>query len=421
MSIVKPFNAVHYNFDKISDPAKVVSPPYDVISQEQQNYLHESSPNNFTHIDLGKERPEDTETNNKYTRAKKIFDEWQRKGVMVQDEKPALYFYRQDYKIQGQKHGRMGFIGALKLENDKDSKVYPHENTHAKAIDDRLKLTTALQADLSPIFVCYADRKTVVERIINKNLSAQKPFVEVEDGDHVWHRLWKVEDQKIIEEIQQTIFGQQLFIADGHHRYRMSQEYQRLRGAKKARVTGDEPFNFVMTYFTNLDSKDLQIFPIHRILTALPKPLDFLENYFRIDKLKNKQELTIQLARAGRNENAFGLYTRQGFRLLRLKNKLMIDEKVTEGSADYKRLDATILKYFVFDELGVESKDIVYTKDLNEMIENVDSQKAEAGFVLNPVRIAQLKAIALNAEKMPPKTTYFYPKVLSGLVVFKKD
>jgi uncharacterized protein (DUF1015 family) len=421
MSVVKPFQGLHYDFTKADDPSKVVSPPYDVISAEDQKYLHALSPHNFTHIDLAKDKPGDTGKSNKYTRAKKVFEEWQKKGVMIKDEKPCLYFYRQDYKYQGQRYGRVGFIGALKIENDKESKVYPHENTHAKAIEDRLKLTSTLQADLSPIFVCYSDRKKTVEKIMTKNLMSEKPLLDVEDKDGVWHRLWKVDDEESIQDVQNALLGQQLFIADGHHRYQMSKEYQKMRRSAKKRNTGDEPYNYVMTYFTNLDSKDLQIFPIHRIIVSLPKPLDFLEQYFRIDRIKTKQELVIQLARAGRNEHAFGLYTNKGFNLLRLKNKLLIEEKVKEGSLDFKRLDATILKYFVFDEVGIESSDIIYTKNIEEIIQAVDEGRAEAGFMLNPVSIDQLKAVALNGEKMPPKTTYFYPKVLSGLTVFKKD
>ena len=185
--------------------------------------------------------------------------------------------------------------------------------------------------------------------------------------------------------------------------------------------TGSEPFNYVMTYFTNLDSKGLQIFPMHRIVKSLPKNLDFLDEFFRVDTIKNKEDLPILLARAGRNEHAFGLYTRDGIKLLRLKSRLLINKHVKEGSPEYKKLDATILKTFVFDRVGIKSDDIIYTNDLDRVLQLVDERQADAGFAMNPVKITELRAIALNGERMPPKTTYFYPKVLSGLTAYKMD
>ena len=163
------------------------------------------------------------------------------------------------------------------------------------------------------------------------------------------------------------------------------------------------------------------ILPMHRVVKHFPQSLNFLEEFFRVDKVKSKSDLLILLAKAGLNEHAFGLYARDGVKLLRLKSKHIIDEHIADGSLEYKSLDATILKYLVFDKVGIQSSDIIYTKDLNEVTELVDFGQAEAGFIMNPVKVAQLKAIALNGERMPPKTTYFYPKVLSGLTVYKMD
>jgi uncharacterized protein (DUF1015 family) len=237
----------------------------------------------------------------------------------------------------------------------------------------------------------------------------------------VRHKLWRLDDPGLIREINAALEDRPLFIADGHHRYKVAMEYRNKRLSRMTRPTGQESFNYVMTYFTNMDSRDLKIFPMHRIVKRLSGSLDFLEEFFRIDKVKTKEELPILLARAGRNEHAFGLYTRDGVKLLRLKNRLLIDEHVQDGSAEYKSLDAVILKSFVFDRLGVHSGEILYTSDMEEVTGMVDEARADAGFLMNPVRIAPLRAIALNGEKMPPKTTYFYPKVLSGLTVYKMD
>jgi len=315
----------------------------------------------------------------------------------------------------------MGFISLMELRDQHESKVYPHENTHTKAVEDRLKLTAALNANLSCIFVCYSDRQRKVEKIFNKKMLSTKPLIDVEDKDGIHHKLWRLSDPGLIKEINDYLKDQQIFIADGHHRYKVANEYRQIRRAKKASFNGSEPFNYVMTYFTNIDSKDLLIFPIHRIIKKLPVSLDFLEKYFRIDRIRNKNELVIMLAKAGRNEHAFGLYTRDDVKLLRMKNQLLINEQIKEGSRDFKNLDATILKHFILDKIGASSDDIVYTKDVNEVFEKVDAHQAECGFIMNPVRIEQLKSIALNGERMPPKTTYFYPKVLSGLTVYKMD
>lgn len=421
MSTVKPFAAVRYNSEKIKDFSKVVCPPYDVISEEEQNRLHNLSPNNFIYLELAKDKPNDDKENNKYIRANATLDDWIARGVMIQEERPAIYFYRQEYKVQGQRYNRLGFIALMELKDPEDSKVFPHEKTHAAAVDDRYRLWSTLNANLSCIFVCYSDRQKKIEKIFNKQVVSGKPLLDVEDKDHVRHRLWKLDDPELIKEISDTASGQNLFIADGHHRYQVAMNYRQARLARKTNVTGKEPYNYVMTYFTNIDSRDLQIFPMHRIVRKMPEDLEFLEEFFRIDKIKSRTDLMIVLAKAGRNEHAFGLYRRDGIRLLRLKNKLLIDEFVKEGSTDYKSLDATILKAFVFDKVGVRSEDIVYTKDLDQAITMVNDGQADASFIMNPVKISQLKAIALNGEKMPPKTTYFYPKVLSGLTVYKME
>lgn len=421
MADIKPFKAVYYNAAKVKDLSRVVSPPYDVISAEEQDYLHHLSPYNFAHIDFGKDMPQDDKTDNKYTRAKEIYADWLKKGVMRQDEKPCLYFYKQDYTMMGQKHSRMGFIALMSLEDGEGGKVYPHENTHAQAVEDRLKLCESLKSHLSCIFVCYSDRHRRAEKIFNKRVLTTPPMADVTDNEKVRHILWRLDDAESIAGIRESLSAQHLFIADGHHRYKVAMEYRHKRLSRMTNPRGQEPFNYVMTYFTNMDSRELRILPIHRVVRRLPEDPAFLEEFFRIDHIQRKEDLPILLARAGRNEHAFGLYTPRGIKLLRLKNRLLIEQYVRQGSREYKNLDATILKCFVLNRIGVKSDNIVYTKDIGEVMRMVDEGHADAGFVMNPVGINELRAIALNGERMPPKTTYFYPKVLSGLTVYKMD
>lgn len=419
MTQIKPFKGIHYNAEKVGDFSKVVCPPYDVISKEEQVRLHHLHPNNFIHVLLGLERENDNERDNKYIRSQKTFEDWLSKGVMVEDNKPCLYFCKQEYVIRGQKYSRMGFIALMKLQNKGESKIFPHENIHSAAKEDRLRLWQSTKANCSPIFVCFADRDKTVQRIFAEQFSAKKPWMSVVDSDGTSHKMWRLDEERLIIEIQKSLTDQQLFIADGHHRYETAMEYRNLVKTVKGKLSDTDSCNYVMTYFTNLDSKDLLILPIHRLVKKFRGRLDFLEDFFRIDKIRVKDDLPILLARAGQNEHAFGLYSSEGMTLLRLKNKLLIDQYITEGSKDFKSLDATILKWFVFDKVGVKSEDITYTKDIQDVIEKVDSGQVEAGFILNPIRIQQLKAIALNGERMPPKTTYFYPKVLSGLTLYR--
>lgn len=419
MSVIKPFRAYVYNQKKVADMAKVVCPPYDVISPEQEVMLQKRSPYNFIHVMLAKADAKQTEDDKRYSKAAATFQKWVNDGILVQDEKPALYYIKQEYKVLGEKHSRMGFLAVMKIE-DENAKVHPHEKTHAGAKEDRFRLWSAMEAACSPIFVCFSDRQKKVETTFLRKVLPSKPFIDVVDDAGVRNLVWKLDDAGVIEGIQETFNNQNLFIADGHHRFEVAKRYREMMLEKCPHNTGEEPWNYVMTYFTNIDSKDLQIFPIHRIVKNFAKDISFLDNLFRIDPIKNKEDLVLLLAKAGRNEHAFGLYTKRGIQLLRLKNKAQIDEHIKEGSSAYRSLDALILKAFVFDQLGIKSEDITYSnKDIEECFSHIDSGKADAAFILNPVKIEQLRAIALNGEKMPPKSTYFFPKALSGIGVYK--
>ncbi len=420
MPAIKPFRAVYYNPQKVANLSDVVCPPYDVISPQQQDDLYEQSPYNFIRLELTKENPKDEEKT-RYGRAKKTYDEWLQKGILIEDERPAIYFYKQDYKYQGQKYTRMGFIALMRIAEDAGTKILPHEDTHAAAKTDRFMLWSALKSNLSSIFVCFADKMNRVEKIFIKDVAPTKPLMQAVDADNVRHTIWRLDDPAGVSQIMDVLEGQDLFIADGHHRFEVANQIRGEALQKRSNAAAREPYNYAMTYFTNLDSKDLQIFPIHRVIRKFPDSQGSLEQYFRIDKMRSISDLTVLLARAGQNEHAFGMVDKNGIRLLRLKNKMLIDTMVKEGSRDYRNLDSAILKAFVLDPAGVAGEDIIYSKDQQEVLALVEGGQAEAGFILNSVPIGQLKAIALNGEKMPPKTTYFYPKVLSGLTIYKME
>jgi len=421
MTEIRPFQAIRYNEEKVRNMEQVVCPPYDVISEKKQTEYQNASPYNFIRVMLAKQDAAAVKDTARYREAKAAFQQWMKDGILVQDDRPCIYYYRQEFRVLGSRYSRLGFIALMKIQDDENSHVYPHEKTHEAAKEDRFRLWKALNASLSSIFVCFSDKGKKVEKIFVNDVSQTAPVIDVVDHDGVRHIVWRLDDERLIREIVRTMADQPVFIADGHHRFEVSRQIKRWKSEQNPEQTGDELYHYVMTYFTNMDSRDLQIFPMHRIVKTFPEDISFLEENFRLDRMKTKEELLVLLAKAGQNEHAFGLYTRAGMWLLRLKNKMLIDRVVTEGSGEYKRLDATILKYFIFDQVGCASEDILYTKDMDDVIGMVEEGRAAAGFVMNAVRIQQLKQIALNGEKMPPKTTYFYPKILSGLTVLTFD
>ena len=429
MSKTRAFKAVVYNPQKIVDFKQVVCPPYDVISSQAQDALHERSMYNFIHILLAK----DSSTDDKYRRAGVIFRDWLKEGVLIQDEQPAVYFYSQQYVIRGEKKTRLGFISLLRLGDEKGSAVFGHENTHQAAKQDRFKLVKQVKANLSPIFIIFLDKKRIIQRIFQKDLSAQKPFIEVTDDEKTVHKLWRLNDLSLLKTIESSMNNEDMFIADGHHRYEVSCAYRDLMREKhNEEFTGEEDFNYCLAYFTNTDYRGLSILPIHRLL-KLDMRLnldDFMlkaKEYFDIDQLKDRTRFFFLMEKAGCSEHLLGLYKDKKYFLLRLKNVKILDKLIADKPKEYRSLDVAILNYLVFKnilKLDLNNlTDIKYSPDPYELMDQVDNNPFNVAFFLNPVKIQQIIDIAISGNKMPPKSTYFYPKVLSGLVVnkFEKD
>lgn len=418
MTKIKPFQAVVYNQEKASDISKVVCPPYDVISQQDQEIFLNKEAHNFIRLILGKILPSDNDKDNRYTRAKKFFEEWLKEAILKKEDKPAIYFYLQEYAFQGEQRKRLGFISLMRLE-DEESMVFSHEKTHAAPKEDRLELLKHIQANLSPIFVLFSDKERNIKTVYDEVLPKKTAFIDIIDDEKIRHRLWSISDPEIIGRFKLSLNNKHIFIADGHHRYEVAINFRKLMLSQSNTPDREADYNYILTYFTNIDSRDLLILPFHRVVINFTSDLNFLEEQFRVEKIKTKHDLKVSLAKAGRSEHAFGLYLKDKIYLLRLKNERFLDGLICEGSKEFKRLDVTILKSLIFDRLKISSKDLIYTRDSDEAFGLVDKKEAHACFLLNPVKIEQLRLIALNNERMPPKSTYFYPKVLSGLVVNK--
>ncbi len=426
MTKIQPFKATIYNQEKIKDISRVVCPPYDVISAAQQEYYHSLDPNNFLKILLGKDTPKE----DKYERAGNYFRDWQKNQVLIQDKSPAIYFYSQQYNLKGEKKTRFGFIALLNL-GDRNSGVYGHENTHLDAKEDRFKLMKQVKANLSPIFVIFSDRKRIISRIREKYIPDGKPFIEAIDDEKTIHKVWRIDSPAVLSTIQDSMFDENIFIADGHHRYEVACAYRDEMIKKLGTTTGQESFNYILAYFTNLDPHGLTILPIHR-LVKLDSTLD-MENfklslnneYFDVEEIREKNRFFFLLNKAGEREHIIGMYKDKKYWFLRLKNIKILDKIINDKPRDYRLLDVSILNYIVFKrilKLDLDDKKVLtFSPNVEELIEKVDEDNNRVAFFLNPVKIQQIMSVALNGEKMPPKSTYFYPKVLSGLVINKLE
>jgi len=425
MNKIKPFQAIVYNPQKITDFKQVVCPPYDVISPAFQDKLHERSLYNFIRILLAK----DSVIDDKYRRSGVIFRQWLKDSILIKDEKPAIYFYSQQYVIRGEKKTRLGFISLLRLGDENGSAIFGHENTHNAAKQDRFKLIKQVKANLSPIFIVFLDKKRIIQRIFQKDIPALDAFIEVVDDEKTVHKLWRISDPGLLKLIQSCMNNENMFIADGHHRYEVSCAYRDLMREKLGdKFTGEEDINYCLAYFTNTDPRGLSILPIHRLLKLDAKLNldDFFakaKEFFDVDFIKDKTRFFFLMEKAGNTEHLIGLYKDKKYFLLRLKNIKMLDKLIPDKPKEYRVLDAAIFNYLVLKNVmkfDLENlPNIKYSPDALEFIELVDADPQNTAFFLNPVKIDQIINVAISGNKMPPKSTYFYPKVLSGLVVNK--
>ncbi|MDD5661117.1 MAG: DUF1015 domain-containing protein [Candidatus Omnitrophica bacterium] len=424
MAKIKAFKAFVYNQEKITDLKQVVCPPYDVISPSFQDKLHERSPYNFIHILLAKDTSDD-----KYQKAGVIFRQWLKEDILVQDKHPAVYFYSQQYVIRGEKKTRLGFISLLRLGDEKSSPVFGHENTHSAAKLDRFKLIKQVKANLSPIFIIFLDKQRIIQRVFGKHISSKDAFIEVVDDEKTVHKLWRLDSPDVVRLIESSMNDENMFIADGHHRYEVSCAWRDLmRDKLGVQFTGDEDFNYCLSYFTNTDPRGLSIQPIHRLL-KLANKIDIDEfilkarEYFDVDQIKDRTRFFFLMEKAGCTEHLIGLYKDKKYFLLRLKNVKILDKLISDKPKEYRVLDVAVLNYLVLRnilKLDLENlPNIKYSPDPLEFLDEVDADPLKIAFFLNPVKIEQIINLALVGSKMPPKSTYFYPKVLSGLLINK--
>lgn len=424
MATVKPFRGIVYNQKKIKDVAAVVSPAYDIIPPGMQAALYRRDPRNVIRLELGKTRTGDSVRDNRYTRARSCFEAWLKKGIMVRDEKPALYIYSQGYIDNGRRIERVGFLALMGFGEDGGQEVLPHENTLKAPKEDRLNLMLQVKANLSPIFVLFDDKTRRVTPLLKKLMATRRPFISLTwDGER--HRVWRVDDPAPVGIVMAAMRKAPLFIADGHHRFETAKNFARelaRRGASPAEI---DRAKSLMVYFVESDERMLTVLPAHR----LPKDIGDLGEKTIVEKLSRSfyvervPSFRAMMKRLGAlaATHAFGMYFgRSRAYILRLKDVRDSDRAIKDKPKDWKRLDVAILHLFVFQHvLGIRDTDdnVEFVKDAAETALLVDRKRFPVAFFLNPTKASQVKRIARLGERMPRKATYFYPKPLTGLVI----
>ncbi len=440
MPEIRPFRGLMFNKEKINNIADVLTPPYDIIGPKKQEEYYRKSPYNIISIDLGKVFPDDNEDNNRYSRAAKNFKNWIEQDILVYSEKPCIYIYQQQYVIGNCQNITRGIITQVKLKEFDSRKILPHERTLSKPIEDRYRLLKATQANLSQIYALYADKSQTVEKVLEKKVT-EEPYFQFE-YDGVINSVWCLENQEYLQTITEALKDKVLFIADGHHRYETALKYKR----EKMQDDDYQPeasYNYVMMMLVDLLNEDLTILPTHRLLKKInQKDIDnlekVLEEYFEVEDFSSvgrsfsekKEKAFGELHLSGLTTNSFLFYRKnKGFLLAKMKKSTPLDKLIrNKYSIEWKSLDVSILHKLIIDELlgqkvhDLEAEDsIEFTIYDDKAIDLVEKEDFQVAIFLNPTRVQQIQAIAENFEKMPQKSTYFFPKLLTGLVINKFD
>lgn len=412
MPEIRPFRGILYNPQKIKDIAKVVTEPYDVISPVEQASYYRKHPYNVIRLILGRHFSEDDNKNNQYTRAKKYFNDWLKRGILLGDEQESIYIYSQSFSHNGQQKVRTGFIVLLKLEDFAKNIILPHENTFCKAVQDRLKLLKETSANLSPIFAVFIDPQAKVNKILNQYKKGERPCAFIEK-DKVIHRLWRMSQKRKIAAVRKLLKQRQIFIADGHHRYEAALNYklQRQKSARHPRAS----FNYVMVYLVPTADPGLTILPTHRVVKLkgsfrMQEAMRNLKKVFQLQAFSTAEGLFSFMRRHNSKTCIFGAYFgKHRFYGLKLK----------AGRPHHKELDVDVLHNVIIERISTLEQTIYYTRDAQEAIKLVEAGKYQAAFFLRPTTVKEVKKAAFAGKKMPHKSTYFYPKLLTGLVINK--
>ncbi len=420
MAVVKPFRGLRYDCNVAGKIETLTCPPYDIISEEQRLGYLEANQYNVVRLELPKGQ-------NAYEAAGKTLAEWKESGLLKRDEKPAIYIYEIEFEVKGEKNRVKGFICRVKLEEFSKGVVLPHEETLSKAKTDRFNLMRATNCNFSQVYSLYMDEEGKTRARIDR-LSAGAPDVEMADEAGLIHRLWVVTDEAETQAVCGDFADRKLYIADGHHRYETALNY---RNYLKERGIVNESADYIMMMLVDMGHEGLTVFPTHRMVRRLYKfiPEKLLVRcgqYFDVAEFEGVEKIEGALKeRYLKGDKAFALYCGgKKWHLLTLKSMEVMVELLPYMSEASRGLDVTVLHTLVLENiLGIDKEsmanqtNLTYTRDINEALSGVDSGEYQCAFILNPTRVTEIRDVAKAGEKMPQKSTYFYPKLITGLVM----
>jgi len=417
---VKPFRGIRYDKDKVS-LQDVITPPYDVINPEERDMFYHRSPHNAVRIILNKGEGE-----NRYVQAKEELEKWIASGVLKRDEAPALYIYEQEFMSDGAAIKRMGFIGSGQLHEYEEGVVIPHEKTLSKAKDDRFNLTMTTGASFGVVFMLYHDPSTAIDSVLRRHADTNLPEYDAVDHFGVRNRVWVLKEPSAIQQITSIMANKKIYIADGHHRYETALKYKNKMTGEKG--SGDWDYGLMM--FINMKAPGLIIYPTHRWVKSLPYAdidimLDDCMELFDVHPLDmSHSEAYAELERMGKH--SFLVFDDR-YHILTLKDPAILDQHGDLSKSEaWRSMDVSILhsllfeKYLEIDQDNLQEH-VKYTRDRKEAVEKVSQREYEAAFLMLPPTMEEFIAVADAGEKMPQKSTYFYPKLVTGLVFYKMD
>ena len=428
MPEVSAFRGLRYDVAKVGDLSRVVAPPYDVIDAPLQERLYAQSPQNVIRLELNLEQRGDDEVHNRYTRASEFLREWRRAGILHEEDHPALYVYEQSYACDGSNHTRTGFFARVRLERFGEGKIFPHEQTLSGPKADRLKLYESTDTQLSPIFGLYPDPAGAV---ITAIASARRDRTPLEVTDHlgVVHRLWVVTDQQAHTAAQGMMADKPIFIADGHHRYETGITYRDRLVAGGQDLPRDAPANFCLMALVGMSDPGLTILPTHRLLSGLSgltskRLAELVATEFDVnvtgEGVAGARAAWNEISqRGGQDMLAFGTAIDRRWLTARLRSDSTMDRLVPQHSAEWRALGVSILHELVIKQLlaDVGTPTVRYVHLLDEVTEDVARRGCDLACLVPPATMEHVETIASQLETMPPKSTYFYPKMLTGLLL----
>ena len=443
MAIIAPFKGTTYNFHSGQDLSRLVTPPYDVISEKEQDEFYQADPHNIIRLILGKRKVGDSDWDNRYTRAADEYSRWESEGILMRSAHPGIYLTSLTYEPGNGEdlRTRWGIVCLVKIEDKGSRVILPHEKTFSAHKDDRLKLMRACNAQFSQIFGLYEDPENAILNACKKDATSS-PQVSFEFKDGTKHQMWHLQGRSLFKKIARTMAEKPIFIADGHHRYETARNYRNILRKKYGSRHMSQSYEYVMMYLSNMNDKGLTILPSHRLVKAAPEIeiqpfLESLEEWFNITRFpfsgmdipETCAKLKRELERTGLHNTVMAFCHHSAEQLYIFSLKPDAREKVGKDiHPSLRKLDVLVLSKLVlqkalgFTRADLDNSDIFhYQSSMETAVTEVVSGKYQMAFLLNPTQMEQVREIAGDSLVMPRKSTYFYPKVLTGMVFNKID